>query len=104
MNLNNIQVTHVAVSKDTLTVALTDRRTISVPLDWYPRLIHATPEERGSWRLIGGGRGIHWPAIDEDISVTNLLTGQPSSESQSSLKKWLASRTKGNRGRKRSGT
>jgi hypothetical protein len=85
--------THVEVSEDTLSVELGDGRTIAVPLVWYPRLAHATPEERGSWRLIGAGRGIHWPAIDEDISVANLLAGQPSAESQSSFKKWLAART-----------
>ncbi len=94
---------HVAVTEDTLTVDLTDGRTIAVPLGWYPRLTHATAEERRSWRLLGGGRGIHWPAIDEDISVVNLLTGEPSAESQSSFEKWLAGRSKPSRGRKRSG-
>lgn len=91
--------TRVEVSEDTLSVELSDGRTIAVPLDWYPRLAHATPEERGAWRLIGGGRGIHWPALDEDISVANLLAGQPSAESQSSLRKWLAVRAKPGRGR-----
>ncbi len=94
---------NVTVSEDTLSVELTDGRTIAVPLAWYPRLAHAVVEERDSWRLIGGGLGIHWPALDEDISVANLLTGQPSAESQSSFKKWLASRTKPSRGRRRSG-
>jgi len=93
--------THVEVSEDTLSVELADGRTIAAPLAWYPRLTHATTEERGSWRLIGGGRGIHWPAIDEDISVANLLGGQPSAESQNSFKKWLAGRAKPNRSRKR---
>jgi hypothetical protein len=93
--------THVEVSEDTLTVELADGRTIAVPLAWYPRLAHATAEERGSWRLSGGGRGIHWSAVDEDISVSNLLAGQPSAESQSSFKKWLASREKPGRNRKR---
>ena len=90
----------VTVSEDTLSVELADGRSIAVPLAWYPRLVHATPAERASWRLIGGGRGIHWPAVDEDISVANLLAGQPSAESQSSFKKWLASRTKPTRSRK----
>jgi hypothetical protein len=93
--------TGVAVSDDTLSVELADGRTIAAPLAWYPRLTHATAEERRSWRLIGGGRGIHWPAVDEDVSVANLLAGQPSAESQSSFKKWLASRPKSGRGRKR---
>ena len=96
--------THVEVSEDALAVELTDGRTIAVPLAWYPRLAHATPEERGSWRLIGGGRGIHWPAIDEDISVAILLAGQASAESQSSLKKWLAGRSQSRRGPRRSST
>ena len=85
---------HVKVTKETLSVEIADGRTISVPVAWYPRLSHATADERNSWRLIGGGRGIHWPALDEDISVSNLLAGQPSAESQASFKKWLASRSK----------
>jgi hypothetical protein len=94
--------TSLQISEDTLAVTLADGRTIAVPLAWYPRLVQATAEERGTWRLIGGGRGIHWPALDEDISISNLLTGQPSTESQTSFKKWLASRAKPGRGRKRS--
>jgi hypothetical protein len=93
--------TSVAVNDDTLSVELADGRTIAAPLAWYPRLAHATAEERNTWRLIGGGLGIHWPALDEDISVANLLAGQPSTESQSSFKKWLAGRTKPGGGRKR---
>jgi hypothetical protein len=92
----------VEVSADTLSVELADGRTIAVPLAWYPRLAHATADEWAGWRLIAGGRGIHWPAIDEDVSVANLLTGQPSAESQSSFKKWLAVRAKASRPRKRS--
>ena len=85
-------VVDVAVSDDTLSVELSDGRTISVPLDWYPRLAHATQEERANWRIIGRGHGIHWEGIDEDISVAGLLTGRPSGESQSSFKKWLGNR------------
>jgi hypothetical protein len=92
---------HVEVSEDTLSVELTDGRTIAAPLAWYPRLAHASAEERASWRLLGGGRGIHWPMLDEDISVANLLAGQPSAESQSSFKKWLAGRTKPGRSRRK---
>jgi hypothetical protein len=84
--------TSVDVGADTLSVELVDGRTVSVPLGWYPRLAQATPAERTNWRLIADGRGIHWPDIDEDISVANLLAGQPSAESQASFKKWLASR------------
>ncbi len=98
----NAVATRIEVSDDTLLVELADGRTIAAPLAWYPRLTHATAKERNSWRLIGGGHGIHWPAIDEDISVSNLLAGQPSAESQSSFKKWLAARPKSNRNAKRS--
>jgi hypothetical protein len=84
--------TRVEVSADTITVELADGRTIAAPLAWYPRLLQATEAERRNWRLLAGGRGLHWPDIDEDISVTNLLAGEPSAESQTSFKKWLASR------------
>jgi hypothetical protein len=82
----------VECSDDTLTVELSDGRTLSVPLDWYPRLLHGTPEERQDWELIGEGDGIHWPDLDEDISVEGLLAGRRSAESQPSLQRWLAAR------------
>ena len=82
----------VEVSENTLSVELNDGRTISVPVGWYPRLTHATQQERDNWTIIGGGQGIHWEDIDEDISVEGLLRGKPSGESQSSLRKWLKSR------------
>ena len=85
-------VQHVLVTEDTLSVDLTDGRSISVPLGWFPRLTHGTLEERSNWRLIGGGEGIHWPALDEDISVEGLLEGRPSGESDSSLETWLNKR------------
>ena len=83
---------NVTVTDDTLSVDLSDSRTISVPLLWYPRLAHAKPKERNHWRLIGRGIGIHWDDIDEDISVEGLLLGRASGESQQSLAKWLESR------------
>jgi hypothetical protein len=83
---------NVKVTKDTLNVDLSDGRTISVPLEWFPRLVYATTEERSNWRLIGRGHGIHWEDIDEDISVEGLLAGKPSGESQASFKKWLTQR------------
>ena len=82
----------VIISEDAITAELSDGRSISAPLAWYPRLLHGTPEERSDWRLIGGGVGINWPALDEDVSVGNLLAGQASSESQQSLKRWLSER------------
>jgi uncharacterized protein DUF2442 len=81
------------VTDDALTVDLADGRTISVPLAWYPRLLNGTPRERQSWRLIGLGEGIHWPDLDEDISVENLVLGRPSGESQASFQRWLESRS-----------
>jgi len=84
---------HLTATDDTLTVDLSDGRTISVPLAWFPRLVHASEEERNNWRLIGEGQGIHWEGIDEDISVENLLAGRPSGESQTSFKKWLEERS-----------
>lgn len=82
----------VTVTDDTLTVELSDGRTISVPLTWFPRLVEADNRERSNWRLIGDGYGIHWNDIDEDISVISLLSGKPSGESPESFKKWLSNR------------
>jgi hypothetical protein len=91
-NLHSSIAKVVRISDDTLTVELSDGRTIAVPLDWYPRLTYGTDAERQNWRPIGGGHGIHWPELDEDISVEGLLAGKPSGESQTSLQKWLANR------------
>ena len=85
----------IEVTEDTLTAELLDGRIISVPLAWYPRLVHATPEERSNWELIGTGQGIHWPDLDEDISIEMLVTGQKSGESQRSFKQWLAAKREG---------
>lgn len=100
MNVSTLKVSvpeamTIEVTEDTLTAELSDGRTVSVPLSWYPRLIHATPEERGNWRLIGSGEGIHWPDLDEDISVEMLLGGWPSGESQRSFKRWLEAKQAG---------
>ena len=95
IELRMASVQNVTVTEDSLTVDLSDGRTLSVPLTWFPRLLHGTPEERNNWRLIGEGEGIHWQELDEDISVENLILGKPSGESQKSFKKWLESRTKG---------
>lgn len=83
------------ITDDTLAVRLDDGRTISAPLAWFPRLLHASPAERRHWRLTGGGHGLHWPDLDEDISVAGLLSGHPSGESQSSFAQWLAGRSAG---------
>jgi hypothetical protein len=81
-----------SVTGGTLTVELSDGRSVSVPLAWYPRLLHASGEERLKWRLIAQGEGIHWPDVDEDISVESLIAGRPSAESPKSLQRWLAGR------------
>ena len=83
----------VTVTHEALNVDLSDGRTISVPVAWFPRLLYSTQKERDNWRLIGRGHGIHWEEIDEDISVEGLLAGKPSGESQASFKKWLDSRS-----------
>ncbi|MCK9419744.1 MAG: DUF2442 domain-containing protein [Nitrospirae bacterium] len=83
----------IMMTEDTLSVDLSDGRTISVPLAWFPRLLHATPAEKKNWRLIGKGQGVHWEDIDEDISVEGLLAGRRSGESQNSFKKWLERKT-----------
>ena len=88
-----VKAQEVIVTDDTLTVDLEDGRTLSVPLTWYPRLWHGTPEERQNWRFIGNGVGIHWPDLDEDISIEGLLLGKRSGESQRSLNRWLEKRT-----------
>ena len=90
--LREVIAKDVATSDEALVVDLADGRTITVPLAWFPRLAHGTPEERANWRLIGGGVGIHWPALDEDISVASLLTGRRSGETQESLQRWLQTR------------
>lgn len=86
------EAVNIAVTDDSLTVDLSDGRTLIVPLAWYPRLLHGTPAERNHWRLIGRGEGIHWPDLDEDLSVEGLLAGRPSGESQRSFRRWLESR------------
>jgi hypothetical protein len=82
----------VTVSEVSLSVDLVDGRTIIVPLVWYPRLWYGTPAERNHFEIIGDGTLIHWPDLDEDLSVSGLLAGRRSGESQRSLKRWLEER------------
>jgi hypothetical protein len=94
-SLTEIQIAKaktVSVTDESLTVDLVDGRTIAVPLAWYPRLVHGAAQERNHWRLIGSGEGIHWPDLDEDLSVEGLLLGRPSGESQRSIQHWLDER------------
>ena len=84
--------TRVRILDEAVMVDLRDGRTVTAPLAWYPRLLHGNARERRNWRLIGGGVGIHWPDLDEDLSVEGILAGRPAAESQASLKNWLANR------------
>ena len=106
MNISTIETEipkaeDVKITKDTLSVDLSDGRTIAVPLEWFPRLVYASPSERKNWKFIGKGHGIHWKDLDEDISVEGLLNGKPSGESQSSFKKWLDARNPSSPSKKR---
>jgi hypothetical protein len=87
-----LAIQKLAITDDTLSVDLSDGRTISVPLAWYPRLLHGSTEERNDYRFIAGNSGIHWNQLDEDISIKNLILGEPSGESQKSFQRWLNDR------------
>ncbi len=76
------RVLDVTVSDDALSVSLRDGRVISVPLVWYPRLLNATVAQRRNWKIAGGGYGVHWPEVDEDLSTEGLLRGAPAPKSQ----------------------
>ena len=86
----------LSFSKDSFTVHLNDGRHVTIPLAWYPRLLAGTKQEQENHEFIAGGEGIHWPKLDEDIRVDDLLSGYRSQESQNSLKKWLQKRQKNN--------
>jgi hypothetical protein len=92
-NLRQPSAQHVNASDEALSVELADGRTITVPLLWFPRLSHGTPPERDNWRLIGGGEGIQWPDLDEDISIASLLSGRRSVETPDSFRRWLNARS-----------
>jgi len=79
----------VSFGRDKLTVLLADGRSLSVPLDWFPRLKFSTARERSNWQIVGDGLGITWPDIDEDISTEGLIAGRRSMESQRSFARWM---------------
>jgi hypothetical protein len=83
---------NVEIDNDRLIVDLIEGRTISAPLAWYPRLWHGKPEERNRFEIIGDGAYIHWPDLDEDLSVAGILAGRRSGESLASLQRWLDAR------------
>jgi hypothetical protein len=94
VEIQEARAQRVKVSEDALTVDLTDGRTVIVPLSWFPRLWHGSKSERNNCEIFGEGGYIHWPDLDEDLTVSGLLAGRHSGESAESLKKWLATRGK----------
>lgn len=82
----------VLISDDAFTVVLADGRSLTVPLSWYPRLLHGSPSERQNWQLLGDGYAIEWPDLDEHIGIEGLIAGRRSGENPESLSRWLASR------------
>jgi hypothetical protein len=85
-------VVNIAVDDRRLIVDLADGRALSIPVDWYPRLLHATPAERSNWQILGDGYAVEWPELDEHIGVEGLLAGRRSGEGDASLQRWLAAR------------
>ena len=83
---------NVSVTDKLLTVELADGRKMSVPTAWYPRLAHGTPKERRQWTISYSGQGLHWEALDEDISIKGLIAGLPSNENPAMVKKWIETR------------
>jgi hypothetical protein len=94
IELREVAAQSVAIGEDAVIAHLADGRTITVPLAWFPRLLHGTIAERSNLRMIGGGSGIHWPDLDEDIGVASLLAGRRSGETPESLRRWLKARAK----------
>jgi hypothetical protein len=88
-----VLVERIRATDDALTIDFDDGRSVSLPLAWYPRLLHGTQRERATWRLIARGCGVHWPLLDEDLSAEGLLAGRPSGESEASFQRWLKARS-----------
>jgi hypothetical protein len=97
LEIKDLRATDARIDEDCLTVDLSDGRSLSVPLAWFPRLLAGNRRERTRWRLIGNGEGLHWPDLDEDVSLEALLAGRGSMESQRSIAAWLESRRKSRR-------
>jgi hypothetical protein len=92
LETNKVRAARVSITDEFLSIELADGRSLNVPLNWFPRLKHGTAEERQDCQIVGGGRGIHWPQLDEDISVVALMNGQKSAETPASIAAWLCSR------------
>ena len=95
LKIESPAATGIKVTDECLSAELADGRTISVPLKWFPRLVHATLEERENWDLSGDGAHVHWPDLDEDISVEGLIAGWPSRETKESFARWLEAKKAG---------
>jgi hypothetical protein len=93
IDVESVRARNVEIDNESLIVELVEGRTVIVPLTWYPRLWYGTPEERARFEVIRDGMYIHWPDLDEDLSVAGILAGRQSAESQQSLKRWLARRS-----------
>lgn len=91
--INSPRIIAFSISNDTLSIDLEDGRSLSVPISWFPRLAYGSEVERGNAYISGAGYGLHWPDLDEDLSVVGLLTGKKSGESPESLQNWLKSRS-----------
>lgn len=92
IDLKELRALDVSFTEEDLVVELADGRSLTIPVAWFPRLVHANDDERNNRRWIGGGIGMHWPDLDEDISIEDLILGRPSGESRESLRRWLDSR------------
>ena len=91
---SSVCIQDIKITSSTLAIDLSDGRCISAPIVWYPRLLNASAKERNHWELIGEGDGIHWPDLDEDLSMDGIIQGRPSYESQKSFQRWLSERKK----------
>ena len=92
LEIEELRAVNVSLTEEALSLDLSDGRTVIVPLIWYPRLWYGTDAERNNFEMIGDGTIIHWPELDEDLSVAGIAAGRRSGESQKSLKKWLDNR------------
>ncbi len=94
-NRTEVLAKNLHFADESLTVELVDGRTITVPLSWYPRLVHATQQERENWEMLLNGEGFHWPDLNEDLSVDGFIKGRPSGESKRSFARWLKAKQEG---------
>ncbi len=92
---SEVLATNLRFSQESLIVDLADGRSVTLPLSWYPRLVHATKQERENWEMLFDGEGFHWPDLDEDLSVDGFVKGRPSGEGKRSFERWLKAKNEG---------